>query len=309
MSSNDGRTSSIEHRYGAADPVIAWHVDGGRRRLWRHAAVNGRRMWWGCLWCRLGGGGNEPGESMAGTGRVRFGAPEPGGGARAPVRLGHRVLPGRGQGAGQVRDAASASGRRAAGDRGRGGARVLAGGVLPGVSIVRTVGHGRAARRAPRPPRPGETAPGDRGVHPRPGLWLGSGRGRSGSGAVRRAAASTDRRASARPVSTRSFWPPCEAAQLDYEALRAHLLAHDKPPDGLASARFNRRGLAGLIAWPAAEPVFAAELISAARPAWTPHLDPRVTALAAGYQFLLDINTAVLDTGPDTVSLAGRGPR
>jgi hypothetical protein len=55
--------------------------------------------------------------------------------------------------------------------------------------------------------------------------------------------------------------------------------------------------------------VFAAELISAARPAWTPHLDPRVTALAAGYQFLLDINTAVPDAGPDTVSLAGRGPR
>jgi len=115
-------------------------------------------------------------------------------------------------------------------------------------------------------------------------------------------------------VSTRSFWPPCEAAQLDYEALRAHLLAHDKLPDGLASARFNRRGLAGLIAWPAAEPVFAAELISAelisaARPAWTPHLDPRVTALAAGSQFLLDINTAVPDAGPDTVPLAGRGPR
>jgi hypothetical protein len=110
-------------------------------------------------------------------------------------------------------------------------------------------------------------------------------------------------------VSTRSFWPPCEAAQLDYEALRAHLLAHDKLPDGLSSARFHRRGLAGLIAWPAAEPVFAAELISAARPAWTPHLDPRVTALAAGYQFLLDINTAVPDAGPDTVSLAGRGPR
>ena len=41
----------------------------------------------------------------------------------------------------------------------------------------------------------------------------------------------------------------------------------------------------------------------------TPHLDPRVTALAAGYQFLLDINTAVPDAGPDTVSLAGRGPR
>jgi hypothetical protein len=46
--------------------------------------------------------------------------------------------------------------------------------------------------------------------------------------------------------------------------------------------------MAGLIAWPAAEPVFVAELHGAARPAWTPHADPRLSALAAGYQFLLD---------------------
>ena len=39
-----------------------------------------------------------------------------------------------------------------------------------------------------------------------------------------------------------------------------------------------------------------------------PAADPRVTALAAGYQFLLDINTAVLDAGPDRVA-TGRGPR
>jgi hypothetical protein len=37
-----------------------------------------------------------------------------------------------------------------------------------------------------------------------------------------------------------------------------------------------------------------------------PSLDPRVTALAVGYQFLLDINTAV---DADVVSLAGQGPR
>lgn len=110
-------------------------------------------------------------------------------------------------------------------------------------------------------------------------------------------------------MSARSFWPPCEAAQLDYEALRAHLLAHDDLPEGLASARFTRRGLAGLIAWPAAEPVFAAELIGADRPAWTPHLDPRVAALAAGYQFLLDITSAAQDDAAGVVSLAGPGPR
>ena len=56
----------------------------------------------------------------------------------------------------------------------------------------------------------------------------------------------------------------------------------------LAAARFARAGLAGLIAWPSAEPVFVAELLAAGRPAWTPHEDPRVAALAAGYEFLLD---------------------
>jgi hypothetical protein len=89
-------------------------------------------------------------------------------------------------------------------------------------------------------------------------------------------------------VTARSFWPPAEATQVDYETLRAHLLDHGRLPEGLAAARFTRRGIAGLIAWPSAEPVFRAELLGAARPAWTPHADPRMSALAAGYQFLLD---------------------
>jgi len=89
-------------------------------------------------------------------------------------------------------------------------------------------------------------------------------------------------------VNARSFWPPIEAAQVDYETLRAHALQPCELPPGLAAARFARRGLAGLIAWPSAEPVFVAELVGAARPAWTPHGDPRVAALAAGYQLLLD---------------------
>ena len=59
-------------------------------------------------------------------------------------------------------------------------------------------------------------------------------------------------------------------------------------PAGSGRGRFARRGLAGLIAWPGAEPVFVAELVAAARPAWTPHEDPRMAALAASYQFLLD---------------------
>jgi hypothetical protein len=46
--------------------------------------------------------------------------------------------------------------------------------------------------------------------------------------------------------------------------------------------------VAGLIAWPSAEPVFVADLRGADRPAWTPHADPRMSVLAAGYQFLLN---------------------
>jgi hypothetical protein len=54
-----------------------------------------------------------------------------------------------------------------------------------------------------------------------------------------------------------------------------------------------RRGLAGLIAWPVAEPVFHAELVGAARPRWTPYDDPRLDALAAGYAVLLDAATTL----------------
>jgi hypothetical protein len=102
-------------------------------------------------------------------------------------------------------------------------------------------------------------------------------------------------------VSARSFWPPIEPAQIDYEALRTHLLDNDRLPDDLAAARFVRRGLAGLITWPVSEPVFAAELRGAARPAWSPHADPRMEALAAGYQFLLDIGRS----GPPSIAVTG----
>ena len=92
-------------------------------------------------------------------------------------------------------------------------------------------------------------------------------------------------------MRARSFWPPAEAAQVDYETLREHVRERAVLPAGMAAARFARRGLAGLIAWPAAEPVFVAELVGAVRPAWTPHQDPRVAALAAGYEFLLELAT------------------
>lgn len=106
-------------------------------------------------------------------------------------------------------------------------------------------------------------------------------------------------------MTARSFWPPAEATQVDYETLRAHLLEHGRVPDGLAAARFARRGVAGLIAWPAAEPVFVAELLGAARPAWRPHADPRMSVLAAGYQFLLDAAAVVPATAFGAVHSGG----
>jgi hypothetical protein len=88
------------------------------------------------------------------------------------------------------------------------------------------------------------------------------------------------------------FWPVGEAAQADYEALRAHVLTTGAAPDSLIAARFARRGLSGLIAWPSAEPVFDAELLGAHRPPWTPHDDPRLDALADAFALLLDTGHA-----------------
>ena len=101
-------------------------------------------------------------------------------------------------------------------------------------------------------------------------------------------------------MSTRSFWPPAEAAQADYEMLRACVLQAGSLPAGLAAARFARRGLAGLITWPVSEPVFAGELLGAARPPWNPHTDERISALAAGLQFLLQ-TAAALQCRPATM--------
>lgn len=102
-------------------------------------------------------------------------------------------------------------------------------------------------------------------------------------------------------MSDRSFWPPVDPAQIDYETLRAHVLDHDRMPDDLAAARFARRGLAGLIAWPVSDPIFVAELRGAARPAWSPHHDSRLEALAAGYQLLLNAAAAL----PTPITVTG----
>ncbi len=77
-----------------------------------------------------------------------------------------------------------------------------------------------------------------------------------------------------------AFWPVGEAAQADYEALREQILVGE-PASSVSAARFARRGLAGLIAWPASEPVFAGPVLGGTRPRWSPHGDPRLDALAA----------------------------
>jgi len=88
----------------------------------------------------------------------------------------------------------------------------------------------------------------------------------------------------------RAFWPIGEAAQADYEALRIQALAGEQAAS-MSAARFARRGLAGLIAWPASEPVFTGPVLGGTRPRWSPHDDPRLDALAAGFAFLLGVET------------------
>ncbi len=86
------------------------------------------------------------------------------------------------------------------------------------------------------------------------------------------------------------FWPIGEAAQADYEVLRKAVLSGEAV-HSLAAARFVRRGLAGLIAWPVAEPIYTAVMLGAERPPWTPYADPRLEVLAAGYELILRVPT------------------
>lgn len=88
--------------------------------------------------------------------------------------------------------------------------------------------------------------------------------------------------------TSRLFWPVGEAAQADYETLRAQVLDVGCLPDTMVAARFGRRGLAGLITWPASEPIFDAAMVGATRPPWSPHHDPRLEILAEGFAFLLN---------------------
>jgi hypothetical protein len=83
------------------------------------------------------------------------------------------------------------------------------------------------------------------------------------------------------------FWPLGEASQADYEALRTAVLAAVPPRDELAAARFARRGLAGVIAWPRSEPLYLGAIVGAKRPAWSGAEDPREAVLGEAYGFLV----------------------
>jgi hypothetical protein len=84
----------------------------------------------------------------------------------------------------------------------------------------------------------------------------------------------------------RTFWPPVEAAQADYEQLRAAVIGRC-PLTGPTAARFEAQGLWGLIRRPATPAVFTARLWGATRPPWTPYSDPRLSLLADAYQVVL----------------------
>jgi hypothetical protein len=87
-------------------------------------------------------------------------------------------------------------------------------------------------------------------------------------------------------VSAR-LWPIAEAAQADYEQLRELVLAGGQLGEVLAARRFARRGLTGLISWPAAEPAFIGSVSGARRPPWSGIDDPREQQLRDTYTFLL----------------------
>jgi len=82
------------------------------------------------------------------------------------------------------------------------------------------------------------------------------------------------------------LWPPADAAQVDYEALRTAVL-DGQAGDERVAARFARAGLAGLIAAPVTDTLMVVRVVGARRPAWSPHDDPREAAMAEGFGLLL----------------------
>lgn len=82
-------------------------------------------------------------------------------------------------------------------------------------------------------------------------------------------------------------WPPAEPAHHDYETLREAALAGQVLGDE-REARFETRGMAGLIARPVSETLFHALWVGSPRPPWTPYGDPRTERLIRAFGILLD---------------------
>jgi hypothetical protein len=85
------------------------------------------------------------------------------------------------------------------------------------------------------------------------------------------------------------LWPIGEPAQADYEQLRTIVITGGDAGEMLAARRFARRGLAGLISWPSAEPAYLGSVIGARRPLWCGCEDPRERQLHDTYAFLLAV--------------------
>jgi hypothetical protein len=89
----------------------------------------------------------------------------------------------------------------------------------------------------------------------------------------------------------RSFWPPAEAAQTDYEQLRASELA-GVPLASPSALRFAKGGLAAVVGHPTSEPVFSGIVLGGKRPSWSPYADPRLEVLVACYELVLGVSAS-----------------
>lgn len=133
--------------------------------VWRQiAALNARHMLAGRVASGREVGGHGDLVAQAGAAGGWAGAPQSRGCHRRVVRRQPPLLPGRGQGPGQVRDAACPCGRWHQRAHRRGHPRLLAGRLLPGRRGLRRSGDDRPARRATRPARAAQAQPRDRGL-------------------------------------------------------------------------------------------------------------------------------------------------
>src|SRR5665648_491972 len=134
VSSLEGRSveSRTPHCPSIAEPACdtAHIVSPAAEDMATRAASNAGQWRWWPVASGTGGGAGERGQPAAGVGSGRAGASGPGGGVRPAVRR-RRVLPGRGQGAGEVRDAARARAGRDQRDRGGVEPRLLPSRLLP----------------------------------------------------------------------------------------------------------------------------------------------------------------------------------